>query len=236
MSLQPVQLTFDLAPRPALGVEDFLVSPSNEDALRSIEAWPAWPHHALILHGPAQSGKTHLGQVWRLASRADAVVAAELAEVHIGRLEACGALLIENLERGVADERLLFHVLNTAREKGLSVLLTTRIPAASLPITLPDLSSRLKAVPATTIQAPDPLLLKAVLVKHFADRQLAVEPAIVETIATRMQRSMAMAQTLVAAIDERSLARKRKVTRALVLEVLAELGEPLDDDTDVRGT
>jgi chromosomal replication initiation ATPase DnaA len=235
MSPQPIQLTFDLAPRPALGAEDFLVSPSNEDALRSIESWPNWPHHALILRGPAQSGKTHLGQVWRLASGAEAVPATELTASHMERLEACGALLIENLERGIADERLLFHLLNTAREKTLSLLMTTRVPAASLPIALPDLSSRLKAVPATTIQAPDPLLLKAVLVKHLADRQLAVEPAIVEIMATRMERSMAMAQSLVAAIDERSLARKRKVTRALVLEVLAELGEPPDDDTDVRG-
>jgi chromosomal replication initiation ATPase DnaA len=236
MSPQPVQLTFDLAPRPALGAEDFLVSPSNEEALRSIEAWPAWPHHALLLQGPAQSGKTHLGQVWRLASRADAVCSTALAESHIERLEACGALLIENLERGIADERLLFHVLNTAREKNLSLLLTSRLAAGSLPIALPDLSSRLKAVPATTIQAPDPLLLKAVLVKHFADRQLVVEPAIVETIATRMERSMAMAQTLVAAIDERSLARKRKVTRALVLEVLGEFGEQPDDDRALRGS
>jgi chromosomal replication initiation ATPase DnaA len=226
MSPQPTQLTFDLAPRPALGAEDFLVSPSNEEALRSIEAWPAWPHHALILHGPAQSGKTHLGQVWRLASGADAVCATELVESHIERLEACGALLIENLERGIASERLLFHVLNTTREKRLSLLLTTRTPAAGLAIALPDLSSRLKAVPATTIAAPDPLLLKAVLVKHFADRQLVVEPAIVETIALRMERSMAMAHKLVGAIDERSLARKRKVTRALVLEVLAELDAP----------
>jgi chromosomal replication initiation ATPase DnaA len=226
MSPQPVQLTFDLTPRPALGAEDFLVSPSNAEALRSIEAWPAWPHHALILHGPAQSGKTHLGQVWRLASGAEAVCATELVASHIEGLEACGALLIENLERGIVDERLLFHVLNTAREKNLSVLLTTRTPAAALAIALPDLSSRLKAVPATTIAAPDPLLLKAVLVKHFADRQLVVEPAIVETMALRMERSMAMAHSLVAAIDERSLARKRKVTRALVLEVLAELDAP----------
>jgi chromosomal replication initiation ATPase DnaA len=235
MSSEPVQLTFDLAPRPALGAEDFLVSPANEAALRSIEAWPAWPHHALVLAGPARSGKTHLGQVWRLASGADMVLAQSLTEAAIERLEACGALLVENLEEGLTDERVLFHLLNTAREKRLSVLLTTRVPVAALPIALPDLSSRLKAVPATAIAEPDTALLKAVLVKHFADRQLVVEPAIVDTIAARMERSMAMAHALVAAIDERSLARKRKVTRPLVLEVLAEHGAPADDEAGLEG-
>jgi chromosomal replication initiation ATPase DnaA len=232
MSLQPVQLTFDLAPRPALGVEDFLVSPANEAALRSIESWPGWPHHALVLQGPAQSGKTHLGQVWRLASGADTVFAAGLTEQSIERLDTCGALLIENLEQGIADERVLFHLLNAAREKRLSLLLTTRTPLATLNIALPDLSSRLMAVPSTAIEPPDAPLLKAVLVKHFADRQLVVEPAIIETIALRMERSMAMAHALVVAIDERSLARKRKVTRPLVLEVLGELCGAMDDATD----
>ena len=66
MSGAPAQMILDLTPRPALGAEDFLVSPANELALRTIESWPDWSHHALVLEGPAQSGKTHLGQVWRL--------------------------------------------------------------------------------------------------------------------------------------------------------------------------
>ncbi len=230
MSGQPAQLTFDLAPRPALGVEDFLVGPSNDPALASIERWPDWPHHALILEGPAQSGKTHLGQVWRLASGAETVLAPELADADITRLEAAGALLIENLERGIGSERVLFHLLNAARERKLSLLLTTRIPVAALAITLPDLSSRLRAVPVTAIAPPDTTLLKAVLVKHFFDRQLNVEPAIIETIVLRMERSMAMAHAVVVAIDERALAMKRRVTRPLVLDALSALGAPVDDD------
>ena len=225
MTGQPAQLTFDLAPRLALGAEDFLVSPSNETALRTIERWPDWPHHAVVLCGPAQAGKTHLGQVWRLASRAAQVAARDLAGTDVGRLVEARALLIENLEQGIGDERALFHLFNAAREQKLSMLLTTRQPPAEMQITLPDLASRLRAVPLVSIMPPDQMLLQAVLVKHFTDRQLGVDPPVIAYLMLRMERSMAMAQAVVAAIDKRALEQHRKVTRALAGEVLAELGQ-----------
>jgi chromosomal replication initiation ATPase DnaA len=231
MSTQPAQLTFDLAPRPALGAEDFLVSPANEGALHIIERWPDWPHHAVVIEGPAQAGKTHLGQVWRLASGAETVAAPDLCAAQLAQLEAAGALLVENLERGIGDERILFHLLNAARENKRSLLMTSRVPVASISISLPDLGSRLRAVPVVAIAPPDTALLKAVLVKHFSDRQLIVEPAVIDTIALRMERSMAMAEAVVSAIDRKALAMKRKVTRPLVLEVLQALGQSGDDET-----
>ena len=52
-----------------------------------------------------------------------------------------------------------------------------------------------------TISPPDEALLKAVLVKHFADRQLAVEPHVVNYIALHMEQSMEAAAAIVADID-----------------------------------
>ena len=224
MTARPAQLTFDLAPRPALGAADFLVSPANEAALRLIDRWPDWPHHAVVLEGPAQAGKSHLGQVWRLASGAAEVAAPDLTDASVAALTQAKALLIENLERGIGDERVLFHLLNAAREQKLSLLLTTRTPPAEIEMALPDLSSRLRAAPLVAIAPPDEMLLKAVLIKQFNDRQLEVEPAVIDFLAMRMERSMAMASAIVKALDERALAVKRKVTRPLAAEVLAELG------------
>ncbi len=228
MTGSPRQLTFDLGPRPALGAEDFLVSPSNATALAIIEQWPDWPHQAVVLCGPTQAGKTHLGQVWRLASGAVQVDACDLSEGHVAVLEHAKALLIENLEQGIGDERALFHLFNSARERSLSLLLTTQRPPAEMEIALPDLGSRLRAVPLVAIEPPDERLLKAVLVKHFSDRQLSVDPAVINYLAIRMERSMAMAQAVVAAIDKRALASHRKVTRALAAESLSELGQLAD--------
>lgn len=233
MTGQPAQLTFDLAPRLALGAEDFLVSPSNEVALRTIERWPDWPHHAVVLVGPAQAGKTHLGHVWRLASRAARVNAEDISDAHMAVLADAKALLIENLENGIGDERALFHLLNAAREHGYFLLLTTRKPPGELVIALPDLGSRLRAVPMVSIEPPDEMLLKAVMIKHFSDRQLSVDPALIEYLALRIERSMAMAEQVVAAIDKRALVAHRKVTRALAAEILADLGrgdDPVVDD------
>jgi len=228
MSGAPQQLAFDLAPRPALGKEDFLVSPANEAALALIEQWPHWPHHAVVLEGPAQAGKSHLGQVWRLASHAAQVAARDVSDADVARLTEAKAILVENLEQGIGDERVLFHLLNAARERKLSVLLTTRKPPAEMTIALPDLGSRLRAVPRVAIAPPDEALLRAVLVKHFSDRQLSVEPAVIAYLVLRMERSMAMADALVAALDARALAAKRRITRALAAEILEELGHAVD--------
>jgi chromosomal replication initiation ATPase DnaA len=69
------------------------------------------------------------------------------------------------------------------------------------------------------------VLLKAVLVKLFADRQLNVEPAVIEYLSPRMERSMAAADRVVGAIDGLALATHRKVTRPLAAEALASLNE-----------
>jgi chromosomal replication initiation ATPase DnaA len=215
----PGQLTLDLAHRPAHGAEDFLVSRSNQAACDVVDRWPDWPYWSVLVVAPPGAGKTHLANVWRLRSGAMALAAATLGEEDVPR--ASGALLVEDLHAGIGNERALFHLLNLVRERKLSMLLTSRLAPGEMEVALPDLRSRLRALPVVAIEPPDEALLKGVLVKHFADRQLAVEPHVVNYIALHMDRSMEAAATIVAEIDRRSLASHRKVTRALAAEVLA---------------
>ncbi len=104
------------------------------------------------------------------------------------------------------------------------MLLTSRKAPGEISITLPDLRSRLRALPLLRIDAPDEGLLKAVLVKLFADRQLAVEPHVVAYLALHMERSMEAASQVVEATDRLSLAMQRKVTRAIAADALASVG------------
>ena len=221
MSAASDQLIFDLPHRPALGAEDFLISRSNHTAADIIDRWPHWPQSSVVVVAPPRAGKTHLANVWRLKSGAARLEARALSEADVAGASACSALLVEDLHAGVADERALFHLLNLVREHKLSMLLTSRAPPGELNVGLPDLRSRLRALPLVTIAPPDEALLKAVLVKHFTDRQLPVEPRTIDYIALRMEQSMEAAATIVAEIDRAAMASHRKVTRVLAAEILA---------------
>jgi len=223
MIATPDQLILDLAQRPALGAEDFLISGSNRAAADMIDLWPNWPHASVVVVAPPGAGKTHLANVWRLKSGAAGFAASALSEPDVAR--AAGALLIEDLHAGIGDQRALFHLLNLVREHKLSMLLTSRLAPGDLDVALPDLRSRLRALPLVTISPPDTALLKAVLVKHFADRQLNVEPHVINYIALHMEQSMEAAASIVADIDKQAMAAHRKVTRALAGEVLGRQEE-----------
>ena len=76
---------------------------------------------------------------------------------------------------------------------------------------------------AIGIDPPDDALLGAVLVKHFADRQLRAAPAAIGYLIPRMERSFAMAATLAARLDELALATGRPIGLPLARRALAEL-------------
>jgi chromosomal replication initiation ATPase DnaA len=212
---------------------DFLDSDANRAAVATIDAWPVWPRAGVILVGPAGSGKTHLVEVWREAAGAAVVAAPALAGADVPALAARGAVAVEDLHAGIADEAALFHLMNLSREGSLALLLTSRAHPAALALALADVASRLRAATLVELGAIDDPLLRRVLVKLFADRQLAVDPAVVDYLVVRMERSLAAADALVAAVDRSALAAGGRVTRALVAAVLAgEAGNDMENPGD----
>ncbi len=221
---RPQQLPLALPHRPAHGRHDFLIAPSNEDAVGWIDRWPAWPAPALVLHGPAACGKTHLGAVWRERTQARTVSSARLGAESAADIFSDGApLFIDALDPAIGDraaETALFHLYNLAREHQSTLLLALRNPPGRLNFALPDLASRLRAAPAVGIDAPDETLLGAVLVKMFADRQINITDDILAYVLQRMERSFAAASDLVEKTDRLALAEKRAVTLPLVRQIL----------------
>ena len=149
-----------------------------------------------------------------------------LGETPPDELLATGALAIDDAPGGALDERALFHLINLARQSGGHILIATTQDPASWPVKLPDLASRLKAVPVARLSVPDDALLRGVLVKLFADRQLAIEEQILSYLLVRMPRSLETARQLVAGIDQAALEAKAPVTRSLVARVLSGITEP----------
>ncbi len=218
------QLPLVLGHRQALGREDFLVADCNAAAVAWIDRWPDWPGGGLAIHGPAGSGKSHLAEVWRARSGAVRITAQALAVAEPPRLlGGARACVIDGLHDGAVrlDERRLLHLYNLLREGGGHLLLAATSAPARWPVALPDLKSRLGALPAVEIGSPDDTLLAAVLVKLFADRQLSVGTEVVAYLAPRMERSFAAARRIVEALDREALAAQRRVALPLAREVLA---------------
>jgi chromosomal replication initiation ATPase DnaA len=217
--VSPRQLVLALGHAESFAREDFLAGPSNAAALALVERWPDWPARVMALVGPEGSGKSHLAAVWAETAGARVLAARLLGATDLPAAFSTGALVLEDLDPATLDERALFHLLNLAREEGAFVLMTARAPPAAFPVVLRDLASRLRAVPAVTLAPPDDALLRSLIVKLAADRQLSVDEALVNYLATRIERSFAAARAAVNRIDQEAMRQHRPVTRALAAEL-----------------
>jgi chromosomal replication initiation ATPase DnaA len=221
----PRQLALALHHAESYARDDFLAGPANEAPLRFVDDWPDWPANAVALVGPEGSGKTHLAMIWAEAAGARVIAARGLAEADVPAALATGAVVVEDAATH-ADERALFHLINLAREEKAYLLFTARIAPAAWPVVIPDLASRLRALPTVTLPPPDDLLLRAVMVKLAADRQLTLDDSVVNYLSTHIERSFVSARAAVIALDNEALRQRRPVTRALAAEIFRDGGAP----------
>jgi chromosomal replication initiation ATPase DnaA len=217
---QPRQLAFALPHAESFTREDFLEGPANAAGLALIDSWPDWPNRIMLLVGPEGSGKSHLASIWAVQAGARSTAAHTLTADAVPNALATGALVVEELRSSDVDERALFHLLNLAREEGAFVLMTARTPPSAFQIELRDLRSRLRALPMVSLLPPDDHLCRALVVKFCADRQLAVDEAVVGYLSTRVERSYAALRKAVELLDTEALRLGRPVTRALAAELL----------------
>jgi chromosomal replication initiation ATPase DnaA len=220
MPSRPRQLALALDHTESYAREDFLCGPGNEAALKLIDSWPDWPGNAVALVGPEGSGKSHLASMWAAAAGARTISGRALNENALLAALATGALVVE--EAVAADERTLFHLINLAREEEAFVLFTARKAPVAWPIAIPDLASRLRALPTVTLRAPDDAMLHGVIVKLAADRQLELDEAVVRYLTSHIERSFAAARAAVIALDHESLRQGRPPTRALAAEMFRD--------------
>lgn len=216
----PRQLALAFGHRESFDRDNFIPGPNNAAALRLVDCWPDWPSRAIVLAGPEGSGKSHLAAIWARAAGGRVLSGCAINAATVPRALATGALVIEDAASGPIDEAALFHLLNLAGEERAYLLVTARSAPAGWPVALPDLASRLRAMPAVTLAPPDDAMLAALLVKLFADRQLAIDDALIGYLVHRIERSFAAARAAVAALDDAALRLGRPVNRALAGEVL----------------
>jgi chromosomal replication initiation ATPase DnaA len=214
------QLALALPLDPGFGEEDFLVSASNAAAHGLIDQWPAWPSRAVIVTGPPASGKSHLAAIFADRSAGRIIAARALRDADVPALAAAGAVVVESVDRGALDEEALFHLINHMQESRATLLLTARSLPTDWAITTPDLASRLRRMPVASIEQPDDGLMRALLIKLFADRQIGVDPVLIDYLLPRLERSFGAVRAAVEQLDREALARGRRVSRSFAAEVL----------------
>jgi chromosomal replication initiation ATPase DnaA len=204
---------------------DFIVSPTNELAVRALDAWPNWHAGCLALIGPEGSGKTHLARAWARKANAQIVAANQFNAANLASLLG-RPVLVEDADRCASDD-MLFHLINMAGERGGGLLLTARTAPSAWKTALPDLRSRLNALSVAELGPPDDAVLEGVLRKFFREHHILPGDDLIAYLVRRIERSVPAARAVVEQLDEAAGPEHRPVTRVLARQILE-----IDGDTE----
>lgn len=178
-----------------------IVGTSNADAVRYLRHVSTWPVRTAVLTGPRGSGRSLMGRMF---------------------VRETGGRVIDG--PASVSEEAMFHAWNAAQASGAPLLIIADAPPADWGIGLPDLASRLRAVPVLAIGEPDDCLARDLIEALFAQRGMALAPEVAAYIVPRMERSYAMLHRVVAALDAASLERGRGIGIRLTRETLLSQG------------
>lgn len=208
---------------------------ANAEARAALEAWGQGTGEPFALvWGPPGTGKTHL-----LQAACQALVAAGrpaqylplrhpclTPEVLVG-LEQVGRIALDDCESIAGDpawEGALFTLYNRLRESGGGLLASADQPPGSLPLTLPDLRSRLGWGPCYRLQ---PLGEQdcAELLRSTASRLgLRLKPDLVDYLMRRLTRDPGSLLAFLEDLDRESLAARKAPSIPLARRVLEATG------------
>ncbi len=218
------QTAFKLPVRPVTGRADFFTAKENAQAVAMIDSFPNGFCGAVIF-GEKGCGKTHLAHLFADTVFQKTGKKPEIISFDCWNPETVGKTqfaVLENIASPV-DEAALFHLLNQAKGSNGFILMTSKTAPSGWDLKLPDLITRLKALPCIQILPPGDELMQAVLVKQFADRQLSVAPEVIAYVLKNAERSFEVLSYVVQRTDELSLEKKNAVTVPLVKQVLSEI-------------
>ncbi|MDR2872045.1 MAG: DnaA regulatory inactivator Hda [Xanthomonadaceae bacterium] len=187
----------------------------------------------LYLGGASGSGKTHLALA--LCAEADRngrrsaylplQAAGNRLQDALDALENSDVIALDGLETIAghhADEVALFDFHNRVHSSGRSSVLYTACAAPdALPLSLPDLRSRLAQCARVSLTPLDDAGRRAVLRDRAARRGFALDDAAIDWLLTHVDRDVAGLLAILETLDRESLAAQRRITVPFLRQVLS---------------
>lgn len=207
--------------------DSFLAGP-NAQALAAAQQLASQPDAGLLyLHGIESAGKSHLLQAACAAvPGAGYFPLQQLQDAGPGVLEELAGLplvAIDDLDAVAGEsawELVLFSLYNAMLGGASRLAVAARVPAADLAIRLPDLRSRLAAMPHFAVRPLDEAQQRAALTQRAAARGLVLPEESLQYLQRRFARDMGSLHGLLERLDQASLREQRRLTVPFIRSVL----------------
>ena len=194
------QIPLNLRPEARQSFSNFHVTSGNQAASAMLQSRDRWTSGALLLLGPAGSGKTHLGLAWTAAYAGEFIDDAHLS-----------------------NEPALFDAINRALAgQSFGLLLASSLSPNAWGVAMPDLKSRLFAMPTLTLAEHDEESLEPILRALFSQVGRAVSQDVVTYILRKTERSVDVLRELVHELDIEAGSKKADLTKAFVAKHLKQ--------------
>jgi DnaA family protein len=185
----------------------------------------------LYLHGVAGAGRSHLLQaICADVPGSGYLPLRELRELGPAVLEGVAGLSLVALDdldavAGNSDwERALFGLYNECSGNGVRLVVSAAVPAGDLLLVLPDLASRLAAMPHYALRLLDEAQQRQALQLRAAQRGVELPPETLLYLQRRFARDMGSLNRMLDQLDLASLEEQRRLTLPFIRRVLGDAG------------
>jgi|TARA_B100001093_G_scaffold481465_1_gene512228 chromosomal replication initiation ATPase DnaA len=200
--------------------QDFFVSSNNFSAYKLIESWPTWPGKWLNIFGASGSGKTHLAKILeKKISKIKLIEAKDISDEIIQDLNNFDCLIIDSFNNNI-DEKLLYSILNQSKQLENYLLINSIPSIKKMNFKLEDLKSRINSFLYFGIELPTDDLLKVIISKTLSDKQININPKLLDFIINNVERSYEKMFKFLKDVDELSLSTGKSININLIKKVL----------------
>ena len=200
--------------------QDFFVSSNNFSAFKLIEEWPTWPGKWLNIFGESGSGKTHLAKILeKKINNTKLIDAKDINNEVVQEMINFDCLIIDSFKNDI-DEKLLYSILNQSKRFENYVLIISTFSIKETKFELNDLQSRINSFLYFGIELPTDDLLKVIISKTLSEKQININPKILDFILNNVERSYDKMFKFLKDLDELSLSTGKSININLIKKAL----------------